>query len=103
MMASDARTKAREAQTEIEELQAKVERLMLITEALWKIAKEKLNCTDAELIRHIQDIDLEDGRLDGQKAATPARDCPHCQRKLIKHLPRCSYCGKPVEFLPFER
>jgi hypothetical protein len=103
MIASDARTTAREAKTEIEELQGSVERLLLITEALWKIVKQKVNCTDAELVQMIHDIDLEDGKLDGQKAATPARDCPHCQRKLVKHQPRCSYCGKMVEFLPFER
>lgn len=103
MAASDARTTAREVKTEVEQLRGDVERLLLITEALWRITREKLDCTDAELVQRIQDIDLEDGSLDGRKAATPARDCPHCQRKLIKHQPRCFYCGKAVDFLPFER
>ncbi len=100
--ASDARTAAREAKTEVEELRRDVERLLLITEALWRIAREKLNCTDADLVQRIQDIDLEDGKLDGRKAATPARECPSCHRLLIKHRPTCMYCGKPVEFMPFE-
>jgi hypothetical protein len=103
LVASDARTTAREAKTEIEQLRSDVNRLLLITEALWRITREKLNCTDEQLVQRIQEIDLEDGKLDGQKAATPARECPHCQRKLVKHQPLCSYCGKPVQFLPFER
>ena len=101
--ASQARATAHEAKNEVEELRWDVERLTLITEALWRIVKEKLNCTDGELVQRIHEIDLEDGTLDGRKAPTPARECPHCQRKLAKHRPRCIYCGKPVEFLPFER
>ena len=103
MAASDARTQAREAKTEVDELRFDLERLMLVTEALWRIVREKVQCTDEELVQRIQEIDLEDGKLDGRKAPTPARDCPHCQRKLIKHQPRCFYCGKPVQFMPFER
>ena len=103
MAASEARSTAREAKDEIEQLRDDVERLLLISEALWRIVREKLNCTDAELVQRIQDIDLEDGKLDGRKAASPARECPHCQRKLIKHQPLCFYCGRPVEYLPFER
>jgi hypothetical protein len=103
MAASDARTTAREAKTEVDELRHDLDRLMLVTEALWRIVREKVQCTDEELVQRIQEIDMEDGKLDGRKAPTPARDCPHCQRKLIKHQPRCFYCGKPVQFLPFER
>jgi ribosomal protein S27AE len=101
--ASEARTAAREALTEVEALRFDVERLMLITEALWHIAKERLECTDEDLVRRIHDIDLEDGKLDGRKATSPPRPCPHCQRILAKHRPLCLYCGKPVEFVPFER
>jgi hypothetical protein len=103
MAASDARTTAREAKTEVDELRHDLDRLMLVTEALWRIVREKSQCTDEELVQRIQEIDMEDGRLDGRKAPTPARDCPHCQRKLLKHQPRCFYCGKPVQYLPFER
>jgi len=88
---------------EIEALRFDVERLLLITEALWSIAKEKLECSDADLIRRIADIDLEDGKLDGRKAKSPPRPCPHCQKILAKHRPRCLFCGKPIEMEPFER
>jgi hypothetical protein len=103
MDASGARTAAREAKSEVEQLRFDVERLLLVTEALWSIAKEKLECSDEDLIRRIADIDLEDGKLDGRKAKTPPRPCPHCQKILSKHRPRCLFCGKPVEPAPFER
>lgn len=103
MEASDARSTAREAKTEVEQLRFEVERLLLITEALWSIVREKTECSDEDLIRRISDIDLEDGKLDGRKAKSPPRPCPHCQRILSKHRPRCLFCGKPVEAAPFER
>ena len=101
--ANEARSSAREAKTEVEQLRFDVERLMLLTEALWRIAKERWECTDEDLVQRIHAIDLEDGKLDGRKPTTPPRPCPHCQRILAKHRPLCLYCGKPVEFLPFER
>ncbi len=103
MEASDARTTAREAKTEVERLRADVERLMLLTEALWRLVKERTECTDEDLIQRIHAIDLEDGKLDGRKAKSPPRPCPNCQRILARHRPLCLFCGKPVDFLPFER
>jgi hypothetical protein len=94
---------AREVRREVGKLRRDVERLFLITEALWRLVGEKLELTDAQLAQRIMDIDLEDGRLNGKKGETPARKCPHCQRKLVKHRPLCFYCGKPVELQPFER
>ncbi len=94
---------ARDPKSEIEGLRFDVERLLLINEALWSILKEKTDLQDADLIRRIADIDLADGKLDGRKAKSPPRSCPHCQRVLAKHRPRCLFCGKPVEAAPFER
>lgn len=94
---------ARDPKTEIEALRFEVERLLILTEALWRIAKEKFACGDEELVRRINEIDGEDGKLDGRKAKSPPRPCPHCQRILQKHRARCLFCGKPVEATPFER
>ena len=103
-LAKEARVAAREMmQHEIEDLRRDVERLFLINEALWRIVRERLNCTDAELVQRIHEIDLEDGHLNGRKGPTPARKCPQCEHILAKHRPTCVFCGKPVEFLPFER
>ena len=63
---------ARDAQSEVNALRFDVERLLLITEALWRIAKEKLECSDDDLVRRINDIDLEDGKLSkGYAVLTP--------------------------------
>ena len=94
---------SRDAQSQVEALRSEVERLLIITEALWRIAKEKLECSDEDLSQKISDIDLEDGRLDGRKAKSPPKPCPHCQRVLGKHRPRCLFCGKEIAPTPFER
>ena len=88
---------------EVAELQNEVERLLLITEALWRILKEKHGLDENELVKQITLIDLEDGKLDGRKAATPPQPCPKCQRMLAKHRPRCLFCGEPIAADPFQR
>jgi len=92
-----------EAMKSVEEMKGQIERLLLITEALWKILKEQHGFSDEELIKQIALIDLADGNLDGRKAPTPPQPCPHCQRMLVKHRPRCLYCGELVASDPFQR
>ena len=88
---------------EVAALREEVERLLLITEALWRIAREKLSLDDNELIRQITLLDLEDGKLDARKPITPPRPCPKCNRVLTKHRPRCLFCGEPIVNDPFAR
>lgn len=88
---------------EIAELQGEVERLLLITEALWRILKEKHGLDDNELVKQITMIDIEDGKLDGRKPAKPPQPCPKCGRTLGKNRPRCLFCGEPIAADPFER
>lgn len=87
----------------IEELRAEVERLLFITEALWRILKEKLALDDVEIIRQITMIDMEDGKLDQRKAKAPPKPCPKCGRVLVKHRVKCMYCGELIAVNPFER
>ena len=86
----------REARNDVERLEFDVERLRMIAEALWDILKEHHGYTDDELVRRVYEIDAADGALDGRKAATLAKDCPHCHRKLPRKRPRCLYCGHIV-------
>ena len=94
-----------DVRTQNEFIQCDVEKLFMITEALWTILKEKHGCTDAELVRRVQEIDLRDGKLDG-KVAKVKPDCPKCGRKLMGKRPVCLYCGAEVtrgDLAPFSR
>ena len=102
--ASASRT-ATDVRTQNEFIQCDVEKLFMLTEALWTILKEKHGCTDEELVRRVQEIDLRDGKLDG-KVATVQPDCPQCGRKLMGKRPLCLYCGAEVnrvDLQPFSR
>lgn len=101
--AADFSSVARVPADELEALKFDVERLLLITEALWNIVREKHGTEDAELIKQITALDMEDGKLDGRKPRTPPQPCPKCGRTLIKNRPRCFYCAEPIATDPFER
>ena len=91
------------ARSELERMRFDVERLMMITEALWMLLKEQSGMSDAVLIKQVAEIDIRDGKLDGRVAASPPRNCPHCNRIMEKRRPFCIYCGKAVATSPFER
>ena len=85
------------------EMRADIERLYFITEALWRILKEKHGLDDLEIVRQITAIDMEDGKLDGRKLKTPPQPCPKCGRVLGKQRTKCMYCGELIAVNPFER
>ncbi len=85
------------------DLQAEVDRLYFITEALWRILKEKHGMDDNELIKQITLIDIEDGRLDGKKPKAPPVPCPKCNRTVGRQRMKCIFCGEPIAANPFDR
>src|SRR5436190_16199238 len=78
---------------DLAQVRADIERLYFITEALWRILKEKHGLDDQEIIRQIATIDMEDGKLDGKKPVQPPKPCPKCGRTLVKQRVQCMYCG----------
>ena len=92
-----------EPQGEIGEIKAEIERLYFITEALWRILKEKHGLDENEIVRQITMIDIEDGKLDQRKAKTPPTPCPKCGRVVAKQRAKCMYCGELIVANPFER
>jgi ribosomal protein L32 len=98
-----ART-ATEARAETEAMRFDVEKLFLITEALWTLLKEKHGYTEEQLVKRIQAIDLQDGKLDGKRAKASSRsDCPACGRKQMTRHPVCLFCGTKFKLDPFKR
>lgn len=94
---------SRDARTEVELLRMDVERLLIISEALWRMLREKGGYTDEDLVNRMVEIDMRDGALDGKVAKGPPAQCPHCKRTLHKRRPWCLYCGGQVLQDPFAR
>jgi len=92
-----------EPRGDTEEIKAEIERLYFITEALWRILKEKHGLDDLEIVRQITTIDMEDGKLDGRKAKAPPQPCPKCGRPRGKQRTKCMYCGELIAVNPFDR
>ena len=103
MTATQAESEARLVKSENEILRQDIERLLMITEALWNLMKEQHGHTDEELTRRIEDIDLQDGVLDGRVAETKVDKCPRCKRPNSKKRALCLYCGEPLSTDPFAR
>lgn len=98
-----SRVGGNEPSSDVQQLRAEVERLYFITEALWRILKEKNGLDDNEIVKQIALIDAEDGKMDGRKAKTPPQPCPKCGRILAKQRTKCMFCGELVAVNPFER
>lgn len=84
-------------------LKSDIDKLYLVTEALWRIIKEKNNLEDEDLASLVSAIDLQDGRLDGRVAPGEPDTCSSCGRVLSRRHPACIYCGTPIRFSPFNR
>jgi hypothetical protein len=90
-----ARSEARGAADEIRELEKRFDALSLTCAALWELLRKETPLTDEQLVDKIQEIDLQDGSLDG-KLAHDARQCPQCPQKNHPHRDTCLYCGAPL-------
>jgi hypothetical protein len=88
----EARKISRDARDAVEELRDRVDRMALFTMALWSLAGEKLQITEDELKKRVQDLDLSDGKLDG-KISQNVGECPKCKRQLSRRNRSCIYCG----------
>ena len=94
---------AREATESVEAIRHDVNRLLLITEALWTLLKKQNGYTDEDLTKVVNEIDLQDGVLDGKPAKAPPRPCPNCGKMVAAHHTLCIFCGKTVPEALFGR
>ncbi|NLX06811.1 MAG: hypothetical protein GXY33_16870 [Phycisphaerae bacterium] len=88
-----ARSKANRAAEHVRQLEERVDHLTLIAMAMWSLLREKTGLTDEELAQRVQDIDLQDGTLDGRVRKTDIVRCRHCDRPMSPRHIRCLYCG----------
>ena len=97
--ADDAKFLAREAQLDAMQLQSKVsvleqqcERLTLAAMAMAEILRDRLGVPEPEIEAKLTEIDLRDGRLDGQFRPMPEH-CQKCRQKNAASRRHCLYCG----------
>lgn len=69
-----------------------VQRLKLINQALWELLRERARLTDEDLVAKMQEVDLRDGKEDGEITDGALR-CPDCGRVSASRHGRCLYCG----------
>jgi hypothetical protein len=84
-------------------LQQRVDSLELACAALWRLLKVQNGYTDEQLQALIQQVDGEDGALDG-KITRQGGVCPHCHRKVLSRTAgKCLWCGAPLNDGPFNQ
>lgn len=82
---------------DVELLERQVAQLTLFSRAVWEIAKEKIGCTDNEVLARMQTLDaLSDVSAPN---ATP-RTCGECHRTVSSRHTRCLYCGAAMAPAP---
>jgi len=80
---------------ELEGLEEEIAHLRLITESLWELVSEVTGLTTEQLVQRINEVDMDDGKLDGRKVHPPV-DCTGCHAKIAPGVSTCSYCGEPA-------
>ena len=100
--AQHARDVARESAMSSDKTRKNTERLYLVVQAMWELLKDKVGLTDADLDAKVQEIDMRDGRLDGQDSTqTDPLTCRQCGRTILSGQAQCSWCGTQAEGGPF--
>ena len=103
LAATDAMQKAERVQSELISVRHDLGRLFMIAEVLWTMVREQHGYSDEELFRRVMEVDLRDGRADGQVAPGAPEPCPHCGRLNRPGRAICIYCGKARMVNPFAR
>jgi hypothetical protein len=73
----------------IDELEDRIEKVLVITEAMWELARDRLQLTDEQLDAAV--LAIVD-RQNLERAAGPRR-CPSCQAAVPHEMARCQFCG----------
>ena len=100
--AQHTRDVARESAMSSDKTRKNTERLYLVVQAMWELLKDKAGLTDADLDAKVQEIDMRDGRRDGQDSTqTAPLTCRQCGRTILSGQAQCSWCGTQAEGGPF--
>jgi hypothetical protein len=85
----------RSLEQEVRQLRRQVDRLTLASLAMAEILRDQLGVSSELIEGKIQEIDLRDGKLDGE-FHPPTRPCGDCGRFSSPKRATCLYCGAPL-------
>ncbi|OLP16112.1 hypothetical protein BST81_23090 [Leptolyngbya sp. 'hensonii'] len=77
---------------DVAQLQQRVEKLSLGCQALWELLRDHTSLTEDDLVIKMTEIDLRDGKLDGEMGKQ-ILTCPNCRRNSSSKRLACLYCG----------
>ncbi len=74
------------------ELEERLSKLLLVNAALYDVIKERLNVTDEEISRKINEFS-DKNVITEQHIEPQVRKCRKCGKNLIQRRSLCVYCG----------
>ncbi len=91
--ASDANRRTNRAKLDGDQAQARIDALSLSCVAMWKLLSEELGVSEQELLAKIEEIDLRDGKLDGEIGSS-THNCPaSCSWRHVCFMSQPRYHG----------
>jgi len=91
---SSLQAQAGSTEARLLELERRHEQLKLVTLSLWRLLKDKIDLSDAELEKYVASTDLLDGQADG--AVDLSRElikCRQCDHVHLNTAVVCPFCG----------
>jgi hypothetical protein len=96
--AASAKATANSATGAVERLEMRVATLELTLETLLRLTLQSGRVTELEFLKLLQEIDAEDGRVDGRRDLLKMRrECPGCHRASPGDRPTCMWCGQNLQ------
>lgn len=81
-----------------ERLEMRVATLELAVETLLRMVMESSKITERQFMQLLQQIDGEDGVIDGRRDLNRLRrECPKCHRNSSASSASCMWCGESLE------
>lgn len=93
LTAEKSLNQARDSRLTSNELADRFNRLLLVCQAMWTLLQEKTGLTEEDLLERVVELDLRDGRLDGQIARQVVK-CGKCGFAVSYEFMRCLHCGE---------
>ncbi len=88
----DAARAATDATARIVKLEQRYDQLRLISMAVWNLLKERLQLTDADLAKYVDELRAEAAAAE-QERNPELIECTKCKRKIPAKSATCLYCG----------